>query len=43
MIAYDLPGIDPESVTATHSNATGFELFSAPTSRSYTFNITVGL
>lgn len=43
MIAYDLPGIDPESVTGTHSNATGFELFSAPTSRSYTFNITVGL
>lgn len=42
MIHYNLPGIDPESVAATNTNATGFENGAAPTSRSYTFNITVG-
>lgn len=42
MIHYNLPGIDPESVAATNTNATGFENGAAPTSRSYTFNLTVG-
>ena len=42
MIHYNLPGIDPESVAATNTNATGFENGAAPTSRSYTFNVTVG-
>ena len=42
MIHYNLPGIDPESVSATNTNATGFENGSAPTSRSFTFNVTVG-
>ena len=42
MIHYNMPGIDPESVAATNTNATGFENGAAPTSRSYTFNLTVG-
>ncbi|WP_455628366.1 SusC/RagA family TonB-linked outer membrane protein [Parabacteroides chinchillae] len=42
MIHYNLPGIDPESVAATNTNATGFENGAAPTSRSYTFNVTIG-
>ena len=42
MIHYNLPGIDPESVAATNTNATGFENGAAPTSRSFTFNVTVG-
>ena len=42
MIHYNLPGIDPESVSATNTNATGFENGAAPTSRSCTFNVTVG-
>ena len=42
MIHYKLPGIDPESVSATNTNATGFENGAAPTSRSFTFNVTVG-
>ena len=42
MIHYNLPGIDPESVSATNTNATGFENGAAPTSRSFTFNVTVG-
>ena len=37
-----LPGIDPESVAATNTNAVGFENGGAPTNRSYTFNLTVG-
>lgn len=41
MIHYNLPGIDPESVSATNTNATGFENGAAPTSRSFTFNVTV--
>ena len=41
-IHYNLPGIDPESVSATNTNATGFENGAAPTSRSFTFNVTVG-
>jgi len=35
-------GIDPESVFATGTNATGFENGSAPTSRTYFVNLTVG-
>lgn len=42
MIHYNLPGIDPESVSATNTNATGFENGAAPTSRSFTFNVTIG-
>ncbi|MGL5317526.1 MAG: SusC/RagA family TonB-linked outer membrane protein, partial [Bacteroidales bacterium] len=42
MIYSKLPGIDPESVAATNTNATGFELGAAPTARTYTFNVTVG-
>lgn len=42
MIHYNLPGIDPESVSATNTNATGFENGAAPTSRSFSFNVTVG-
>ena len=42
MIHYNLPSIDPESVSATNTNATGFENGAAPTSRSFTFNVTVG-
>ena len=42
MIVSHLPGIDPESVAATNTNAIGFENGSAPTNRSYTFNLTVG-
>ena len=42
MIHYNLPGIDPESVSATNTNATGFENGAAPTSHSFTFNVTVG-
>lgn len=36
-------GIDPESVFATGSNATGFENAASPTSRTYLFNISFGL
>ncbi len=35
-------GVDPESVFSISSNATGFENFSTPTSRSYFFNLTLG-
>lgn len=35
-------GVDPESVYATSTNATGFEYGSAPTSRCYVFNISLG-
>lgn len=42
MIVSHLPGIDPESVAATNTNAVGFENGGAPTNRSYTFNLTVG-
>lgn len=42
MIVNHLEGIDPESISATNSNATGFENGAAPTSRSFTFNVTVG-
>ena len=42
MIKSHIPGIDPESIATTNTNATGIELGGAPTSRSYTFNVTVG-
>lgn len=42
MLTSHLRGIDPESVFATGTNATGFEAYSAPTSRSYLFNVTLG-
>lgn len=42
MLVSHLPGIDPESVAATNTNAVGFENGSSPTNRSYTFNLTVG-
>ncbi|AIM35813.1 collagen-binding protein [Sphingobacterium sp. ML3W] len=35
-------GVDPESVFSISSNASGFENFSTPTSRSYFFNVTLG-
>lgn len=35
-------GVDPESVFATNTNATGFENYSSPTSRTFLFNVTVG-
>lgn len=42
MIYSNLNGVDPESVFAVSSNATGFEGNCAPTSRSYLFNVTLG-
>lgn len=42
MIHSKLDGIDPESVTATNTNASGFEANGAPTSRTFVFNLTVG-
>jgi len=42
MIKSHLNGVDPESVYATSTNATGFESGGSPTSRNYLFNITLG-
>ena len=42
MIHSKLNGIDPESVFATNTNATGFENASSPTSRTFLFNVTLG-
>ena len=42
MIHSNLHGIDPESVFATSTNATGFENASSPTSRTFLFNVTLG-
>ena len=42
MIKSYMNGIDPESVFATGSNATGYEFASSPTTRSFLFNITLG-
>ncbi len=42
MIKSHLNGVDPESVFATSTNATGFENMSSPTSRTYLFNVTLG-
>jgi len=43
MISSNLNGVDPESVFATRSNATGFENLSPPTVRSLFFNVTLSL
>lgn len=42
MIYSKMHGIDPESVMVANTNATGFEFGSAPTSRTYLFNVTLG-
>ncbi len=42
MIHSNIPGIDPESVASTNTNAVGFENLSEPTTRSYMFNLVVG-
>ena len=42
MLYSDMNGVDPESVFATSTNATGFEYAAAPTSRTFLFNVTLG-
>ena len=42
MIHSNMNGVDPESVFATSTNATGFENAASPTSRSFLFNVTLG-
>ncbi|HEY1115416.1 MAG TPA: SusC/RagA family TonB-linked outer membrane protein, partial [Chitinophagaceae bacterium] len=42
MISSHLNGVDPESVFATGTNAIGFENASAPTTRTFLFNVTLG-
>jgi hypothetical protein len=42
LISSHLYGLDPESVFATGTNATGFENGSMPTTRSILFNLTLG-
>ena len=42
MIRSYMNGVDPESVFATGTNATGFEFSSSPTTRSLHFNVTLG-
>jgi TonB-linked SusC/RagA family outer membrane protein len=42
LITSHLNGIDPESVFSTGENATGFENASAPTTRTVSFNLTLG-
>ena len=42
MLKSHMNGIDPESIYATSTNATGFEYGSSPTSRTYLFNVTFG-
>lgn len=42
LITSHMNGVDPESVFATSSNATGFENSSPPTTRTFTFNLTLG-
>lgn len=42
LLSSHMRGLDPESVYATGTNATGFENGSSPTSRIYYFNLTVG-
>lgn len=41
LISSHMKGIDPESVYATNTNAIGFEAGSAPTSRTFLFNVSV--
>ena len=42
MIHSNMNGIDPESVFATSTNATGFEYAGMPTTRSFVFNVSIG-
>ena len=42
MIKSKMNGLDPESIYATSTNATGFEYGGSPTSRTYLFNVTLG-
>ena len=42
MIYSAMRGLDPESIFATSTNATGFEYGAAPTSRCYVFNVSLG-
>lgn len=42
LISSHMHGMDPESVYATGTNATGFENASAPTTRTFYFNINLG-
>jgi TonB-linked SusC/RagA family outer membrane protein len=42
LITSHMNGVDPESVFATGNNATGFENASAPTTRTVSFNLTLG-
>lgn len=42
MIHSNMNGIDPESVFATSTNATGFEYAGIPTTRSFVFNVSIG-
>ena len=42
MIWSDMGGLDPESVYATSTNATGFEYAGLPTTRNYIFNVSLG-
>ncbi|MDB5062750.1 MAG: SusC/RagA family TonB-linked outer membrane protein, partial [Mucilaginibacter sp.] len=42
LISSHMNGMDPESVYATGSNATGYESGSAPTTRTILLNLTVG-
>lgn len=43
LIHTGVPGIDPESVSGTGTNVTALEFGAPPTTRSFTFNITIGL
>lgn len=42
LIKSHMNGLDPESVYATGSNATGYESGSAPTTRTFLLNLTIG-
>lgn len=42
LIKSHMNGVDPESVYATGTNAVGFENASAPTTRTFLFNVTLG-
>ncbi|MEJ2881273.1 SusC/RagA family TonB-linked outer membrane protein [Pedobacter sp. GR22-6] len=42
LITSHMNGLDPESVYAAGGNATGFEGTSAPTTRTFSFNLTLG-
>lgn len=42
MIYSSMPGLDPESVSGTKTNATAIELGVPPTPRTFTFNVVIG-